>query len=50
LVARLPARVRSFVPYAVFENEDDAITEKPDLLAARLEATLGQFWKLHQQT
>jgi len=40
--------VRSFIPYAVFENEDDVITGKPDLLAARLEATLGLLWKLRQ--
>ena len=38
------------VPYAVFENEDDVTTGKPDQLSARLEATLGQLWKLHQQT
>ena len=36
--------VRSIrVPYIVFENEDDVTTDKPDLLAARLEATLGQL-------
>ena len=39
--------VRSIrVPYVVFENEDDVTTGKPDLLAARLEAVLGQLWEL----
>jgi len=33
------------VPYVVFENADDVTTGKPDLLAARLEAVLGQLWK-----
>jgi hypothetical protein len=35
------------VPYVVFENEDDVTTDKPDLLAARLEAAVGRLWKLH---
>ena len=39
--------VRSIrVPYAVFENEDDVTTGKPDELAARLERVLGRLWKL----
>lgn len=37
------------VPYAVFENEDDVTTNKPDRLAARLEATLGRLWELRQR-
>jgi len=39
--------VRSIrVPYVVFENEDDVTTDKPGLLAARLETVLGQLWEL----
>jgi hypothetical protein len=34
------------VPYAVFENADDVTTDKPDLLAARLEKVLGRLWTL----
>ena len=34
------------VPYVVFENEDDVTTDKPDLLAERLEQALGCLWKL----
>jgi hypothetical protein len=37
------------LPYAVFENEDDVTTGKPDLLAARLETTLGRLWDLRQR-
>jgi hypothetical protein len=37
------------VPYAVFPNEDDATTGKPDQLAARLESVLGKLWDLYQQ-
>lgn len=37
------------VPYGVFPNEDDVTTDKPDLLAARLESVLGSLWKLRQQ-
>jgi hypothetical protein len=41
--------VRSIrVPYAVFENEDDVTTDKPDLLAARLEMALGRLWTLQR--
>jgi hypothetical protein len=39
----------SKVPYAVFENEDDVTTGKPDLLDARLEAALGKLWELRQE-
>ena len=35
------------VPYAVFENEDDVTTGKPDLLAERLESALDTLWGLH---
>jgi len=34
------------VPYVVFENDDDVTTDTPELLAARLEATLGRLWGL----
>ena len=37
------------VPYAVFPNEDDVTTGKPDPLAERLESVLGRLWKLYQQ-
>ena len=37
------------VPYTVFENQDDVTTNKPDLLAARLETVLGQLWGLYRQ-
>jgi len=37
------------LPYVVFENEDDVTTGQPALLAARLEAVLGQLWKLRQK-
>jgi hypothetical protein len=41
--------VRSIrVPYVVFENEDDVTTNRPDLLAARLEAALGRLWELRR--
>jgi hypothetical protein len=36
------------VPYVVFENEDDVTTDKPDLLAARLEETLARLWELRR--
>jgi len=38
------------VPYVVFENEDDVTTGQPALLAARLEAVLGQLWELPHKT
>ena len=34
------------VPYAVFENEDDITTNKPEELAARLENILKRLWEL----
>jgi hypothetical protein len=34
------------VPYVIFENEDDVTTDKPDLLAERLETVLGRLWEL----
>ena len=37
------------VPCVVFENEDDVTTGKPDLLAARLETTLGRLWEKTNQ-
>jgi hypothetical protein len=37
------------VPYAVFPNEDDVTTGKPDQLAARLESVLSDLWKLLQK-
>ncbi|RPJ19298.1 MAG: hypothetical protein EHM33_30505 [Chloroflexi bacterium] len=37
------------VPYAVFPNQDDVTTGKPDQLAARLESVLGNLWELYQQ-
>ena len=36
------------VPYAVFENEDDVTTGKPELLASRLESVLGKLWELQR--
>jgi hypothetical protein len=36
------------VPFAVFENEDDVTTGKPELLASRLESALGTLWDLKQ--
>ncbi len=36
------------MPYVVFENEDDVTTDKPDLLATRLEAVLGRLWGLQR--
>jgi len=37
------------VPYAVFENEDDVTTGKPDLLSASLEEALGRLWQHYQR-
>ncbi|MBN1305153.1 MAG: hypothetical protein JXA13_12025 [Anaerolineales bacterium] len=40
--------VRGFrVPYVLFENMDDVTTGQPDKLAARLEETLNNLWKLY---
>jgi hypothetical protein len=36
------------VPYAIFPNEDDVTTDKPDQLGTRLESVLGELWQLHQ--
>jgi hypothetical protein len=36
------------VPYAIFPNEDDITTNKPEQLAALLESVLGKLWQLHQ--
>jgi hypothetical protein len=33
------------IPYAVFENEDDVTTAKPDQLASRLETNLECLWQ-----
>ena len=38
------------MPYAVFENEDDVTSGKPDLLGARLETTLGYLWYMRKHT
>jgi hypothetical protein len=35
------------VPFVVFPNEDDVTTGKPEQLAARLDAVLGELWKLY---
>lgn len=45
---RLSVRGQS-VPYAVFPNEDDVTTGKPDPLAKRLESVLGNLWELYRQ-
>jgi hypothetical protein len=39
--------VRSIrVPYVVFDNKDDVTTNKPSLLAGRLQALLGRLWEM----
>jgi hypothetical protein len=35
------------VPFAVFPNEDDVTTGKPEQLAERLDSVLGELWKLY---
>ena len=45
---RLEIRGQS-IPYAVFPNEDDVTTGKPDQLADRLEFVLGKLWELSRQ-
>ena len=45
---RLEVRGHS-VPYAVFPNEDDVTTGRPDRLAERLESVLGKLWELYWQ-
>lgn len=37
------------VPYAVFPNEDDVTTDKPEQLAARLESVLDGLWNLYHK-
>jgi hypothetical protein len=37
------------VPYAVFENEDDVTSGEAPLLPARLEAVLGELWRLRRE-
>jgi len=37
------------VPYAVFENEDDVTTNKPELLGARLNEVLGKLWEIRNK-
>ncbi|NCP16461.1 hypothetical protein GW866_05390 [bacterium] len=37
------------VPYAVFENEDDVTTGKPELLAERLEEVLNGLWVMYSR-
>lgn len=37
------------VPYAVFPNEDDVTTGKPEQLAVRLESVLCKLWEIYQQ-
>ncbi len=36
------------VPFAVFENEDDVTTGKPDKLGRRLQTVLGGLWELYR--
>jgi hypothetical protein len=45
---RLSVRGQS-VPYAVFPNDDDVTTGRPDELTARLESVLGRLWDLYRQ-
>jgi hypothetical protein len=45
---RLSVRGQS-VPYAVFPNDDDVTTGRPDQLAARLESVLGKLWELYSK-
>ena len=35
------------IPFAVFPNEDDVTTGRPDQLAARLESVLGELWNIY---
>ena len=37
------------IPYAVFPNEDDVTTGKPDQLADRLESVLNRLWELYKK-
>jgi hypothetical protein len=38
------------VPYAVFENNDDVTTGKPELLGTRLKTVLGGLWYMRMHT
>ena len=38
------------VPFAVFENEDDVTTDRPELLEARLVEVLRLLWSLRQES
>lgn len=38
------------VPYAVFSNEDDVTTDKPDQLADRLKSILDKLWELYERS
>jgi len=43
--------IRSYrVPFAVFPNEDDVTTGKPEQLAQRLQSVLGVLWELYFET
>lgn len=37
------------VPFAVFPNEDDVTTGKPEQLAERLESVLGELWEIYSE-
>ena len=37
------------IPYAIFENQDDVTTDRPDELAARLEAVFDELWDRQQK-
>ncbi len=37
------------VPFAVFPNEDDVTTGKPEQLAQRLKSVLGELWELYSK-
>jgi hypothetical protein len=45
---RIARRARHQNPHAVFENEDDVTTGRPDLLPARLETALGLLCDLRR--
>jgi hypothetical protein len=38
------------VPFAVFPNEDNVTTGKPEQLAARLETVLGELWEFYSKS
>ncbi|GAB4415185.1 MAG: hypothetical protein Kow002_00060 [Anaerolineales bacterium] len=39
---------RHQVPFAVFPNEDDVTTDKPEQLTERLKSVLGELWEIYQ--